>query len=98
MTTPTHTPDKPSTAAVEALPDKVTTDELAYLWSFHPRTLQRWRKAGTGPPWFRVGRRVYYDHAQLAQYLDAHTVPGWPPAGDAHRRRLHPVDRVNDDR
>jgi hypothetical protein len=25
-----------------------------------PRTMQRWRSTGTGPPWFRIGRLAKY--------------------------------------
>lgn len=74
MTAPTETPDDHENGQ-EPAQDWVTTDELAYLWSFHPSTLQRWRRTGTGPPWFRIGRRVYYERTQLAQYLDECTQP-----------------------
>jgi phage terminase Nu1 subunit (DNA packaging protein) len=77
---------------VAALHGWVTTNELAELWSVHSRTLQRWRKAGTGPPWFRAGRRVFYDRAQLAGYLDDHeVVPEAPLWTRPRRERLRLV-------
>lgn len=40
--------------------DLVTTDELARRWRVTARTLERWRVAGTGPAWLRLGGRVFY--------------------------------------
>lgn len=35
-------------------------DELARRWRISPRTLERWRKAGTGPAWLQMNGRVLY--------------------------------------
>lgn len=35
-------------------------DELAQRWRIAPRTLQRWRRAGTGPRHLRIGARIVY--------------------------------------
>jgi len=35
----------------------------------HPRTLKRWRDLGEGPPYTRVGRRIYYRRSALRQWL-----------------------------
>ena len=34
--------------------------ELAERWRVSPRTLERWRGAGTGPAWMRLNGRVLY--------------------------------------
>ncbi len=34
-------------------------------------TLRRWRSDGTGPTWFRIGRRVMYPHAALETWIAA---------------------------
>jgi predicted site-specific integrase-resolvase len=34
--------------------------DLAERWGLSRRTLQRWRQNGTGPSWFRVGRKILY--------------------------------------
>jgi hypothetical protein len=66
-----------------------TTPEMAWFLSFSTRTLQRWRAAGTGPPWFRVGRFVRYGIAQVQRWLDEEcAVPALPPPGAWRRRQL----------
>jgi hypothetical protein len=34
--------------------------ELAQRWRISPRTLERWRCAGTGPAWLQLNGRVLY--------------------------------------
>ena len=34
--------------------------ELAERWRVSPRTLERWRSAGTGPLWLQLNGRVVY--------------------------------------
>jgi DNA-binding transcriptional MerR regulator len=34
--------------------------ELARRWRVTPRTLERWRRAGTGPAWLQLNGRVLY--------------------------------------
>lgn len=34
--------------------------ELAERWRVSPRTLERWRRDRSGPPWLRLGGRVVY--------------------------------------
>lgn len=34
--------------------------ELAQRWRLSPRTLERWRCAGTGPAWLQLNGRVAY--------------------------------------
>ncbi len=34
--------------------------ELAQRWRVSGRTLQRWRRSGSGPPWLKFGGRIVY--------------------------------------
>jgi hypothetical protein len=42
--------------------------ELASRWRMSVRTLQRWRRAGSGPPWLKIGGRVVYDLADIRAF------------------------------
>ena len=37
-----------------------TETELALRWNISPKTLQRWRSEGIGPPAWHIGRSVRY--------------------------------------
>ena len=44
--------------------------EAALYLGFSVQTLERWRKKGEGPRWFRLGyRRVIYDIADLDAFI-----------------------------
>ena len=43
--------------------------ETARLLGISPRTLQRWRWAGGGPPYLKIGGRVRYAKCVLESYL-----------------------------
>ncbi|MGH0035322.1 MAG: helix-turn-helix transcriptional regulator [Myxococcota bacterium] len=46
------------------------SDEAAAYVGVSPRTLERWRAAGAGPPYYRLGpRTVYYRAADLRRWL-----------------------------
>lgn len=36
------------------------TEEFSVLTTVAPETIRYWRHIGTGPPWFKLGRRVLY--------------------------------------
>lgn len=36
-----------------------------------PRTLQRWRIEGDGPPWYKLGNAVRYKRDELLAWADA---------------------------
>lgn len=42
--------------------------ELANRWGLSPKTLQRWRVAGVGPQFMRLGGRVLYRVADIEEY------------------------------
>jgi hypothetical protein len=33
------------------------------------RTLRKWRQLGLGPPWIKVGQRIYYSNVGMAAWL-----------------------------
>lgn len=47
----------------------LTTEEAAALLRLNPLTLYRWRKAEKGPPFTRVGARIYYEREMLERWL-----------------------------
>jgi hypothetical protein len=44
--------------------------ELAERWCLSPRTLERWRYTGKGPPYLRIGGRVVYRLADIEDFED----------------------------
>ena len=46
--------------------------ELAQRWRISPRTLERWRCAGTGPAWLQLNGRVLYRLEDVLAYGRAH--------------------------
>lgn len=49
----------------------MTVDEAAEILRRTPGTLRWWRHAGQGPRSFTLGRRVYYDRADLLTWIEA---------------------------
>ena len=47
-----------------------TEFEAANILRMSPKTLQRWRWAGIGPPYIKVGRAVRYDERDLATFIN----------------------------
>lgn len=43
--------------------------EAAKTLSTSTRTLARWRAEDVGPPWFTVGRAVYYPEKEIAAWI-----------------------------
>ena len=48
----------------------MTVDEAADILRRTPATLRWWRHAGQGPKSFTLGRRVYYDAAELDAWIE----------------------------
>jgi len=46
--------------------------ELAERWGISPRTIQRWRRTGQGPPYLKLGGRVVYALADVEDWERAH--------------------------
>jgi excisionase family DNA binding protein len=53
------------------MPDLLTQQQLAEELQVSVRTLERWRREGTGPPWVRVGRSPRYRRQDIDRWLEA---------------------------
>jgi predicted DNA-binding transcriptional regulator AlpA len=67
-----------STPATAAAGDEIIIGERRYISERRvaamlgcaPRTLQRWRTEGKGPPSTKIGRKVYYEFNELQKWID----------------------------
>jgi hypothetical protein len=46
--------------------------DLARRWNVSPRTLERWRWLGKGPPYLKIGGRVAYRLCDVEAFEAAH--------------------------
>ena len=49
--------------------DRLTTKEVARYLRLSPRTLERYRVAGGGPKFLKLGRLVFYEKRALDEWL-----------------------------
>lgn len=50
-----------------------TTKQLARKYGVSPRTLERWRGDGTGPPFTKKGKTIRYPKRKAQDWWDKHT-------------------------
>ena len=60
------------TAVIQAV--LLDNDGAAEVLGVSPKTLPRWRWAGTGPAFLRVGRAIRYRRSDLEAWLDGRFV------------------------
>ena len=48
----------------------ISERRFAQVLGRHPRTLQRWRKKGKGPPSTRIGRSFFYEINEVQEWMD----------------------------
>jgi excisionase family DNA binding protein len=60
----------------------MTQDEAAELLRLSRRTLERMRLEGTGPPFYKFGRRVLYEAASILNWADAQRRTSTSDTGD----------------
>ena len=48
-----------------------TETELALRWNISPKTLQRWRYEGVGPPYIKLSKAVRYPVDEIVAYEQA---------------------------
>jgi hypothetical protein len=65
-----------SDTAGAALLGLLLPEELAKRWRITARTLQRWRAAGSGPAYLRIGRRVVYRLSDVERFETAQVCAG----------------------
>ena len=73
--------DREAQSSPEDQPAFLTTRQAATLLSLSPRTLDRYRVAGKGPPFHRFGSRIAYARADLEEWA-AQRRRGRPPKTD----------------
>lgn len=56
------------------------TPDAARFVGLAPKTLEKMRSAGEGPPYFRIGAAVVYDEQDLEDWLGQHRVETAPEA------------------
>ena len=58
-------------AGESSVPELLTQQQLANELEVSVRTLERWRREGTGPSWVRVGRSPRYRRQDIDRWLEA---------------------------
>lgn len=66
------------------------TAEVAAILRVTPRTVERWRRRGAGPPYVRLGTRtIRYPRAAVLAFAELYTVRAAPaPAEDPRQLSL----------
>ena len=62
---------------VEKSPKEIqllSEEELAEIFGCNPVTLMKWRKAGIGPKYLRLGKMIRYDWEDVRAFLDSSRV------------------------
>ena len=49
----------------------LTTQQAAAYLVLSPRTLEKWRVTGEGPPFVKLGRRVAYRREDLREWVES---------------------------
>ena len=62
-----------------SLPEILTVPELAEYLGVPVRTVRFWRERGSGPPGFRVGKRLYFRADVVAAWLAEQAAEGGDP-------------------
>ncbi|MEU0763743.1 helix-turn-helix domain-containing protein [Streptomyces microflavus] len=73
---PKQTPQlDPQTTLRAGLPDRyLTPEDLIKMFKLKSKeTLYTWRKTGTGPPGFRVGKHLRWDPAAVRAWVENNT-------------------------
>lgn len=58
------------------MPENLTISELCQRWGVHRATLAIWRMREEGPPYFKVGRKVFYPVQCVEAYERRHLKNG----------------------
>jgi excisionase family DNA binding protein len=56
--------------ATDTNSDVLTPDELSKSYKISKRTLENWRRNGSGPPWIRIGRQIRYPRSGIKEWIE----------------------------
>jgi Helix-turn-helix domain len=52
---------------------QLLTESQAAVWLCHGlSTIRRWRREGNGPPYIRIGHRIFYRPTELVEFVESH--------------------------
>ncbi len=54
------------------MPEYLTVEDVALITRSTPQAVRYWRHRGTGPRSFKLGRRVLFDPADVAEWIEKH--------------------------
>lgn len=66
---------------MQANSDLLATAAAAPYIKHAESTMNRWRVEGSGPPFIKLGRKVFYRKADLDAWLERHVVSSTSEAG-----------------
>lgn len=52
---------------------RYTREEVAMMLHLSVRTLEKWKERNYGPPFYRLGKCVYYPHQELIEWIEQKT-------------------------
>jgi|SoiMethySBSTD1v2_1073268.scaffolds.fasta_scaffold5269883_1 predicted DNA-binding transcriptional regulator AlpA len=55
----------------EKMKQLMTATETAEYLRHAPQTLAKWRVHGNGPRWHKLGRSIFYDRADVDEWIDS---------------------------
>lgn len=59
----------------------LTLDEVAEILQTSPNTVRWWRQTGTGPEFFKIGRRLYTTVGELRRWIREQRLASQPVIG-----------------
>jgi predicted DNA-binding transcriptional regulator AlpA len=60
----------------DSIANVLTPDEISTSYKISKRTLENWRRKGSGPPWIRLGRQVRYPRSGFEAWINAQRETG----------------------
>ena len=53
-------------------PEYLTTEQVARLTGIPVKTLEGYRRRGMGPPYVKIGRRIFYPISGVREWMEGH--------------------------
>jgi predicted DNA-binding transcriptional regulator AlpA len=61
-------------AALPAPKRLMTVEQVEEEYGLNKKNLERWRSAGEGPPYSKIGKRVFYQRAELEKFVEENRI------------------------